>query len=82
MKGGGGYQMKVEWPGDSSYLLRENRMSLISCVVSDESYFFKTRYLPCRSLCIVGYAEAHLAFGGSVYRGCLNLPKIFIGYAT
>lgn len=33
--------MKVEWPGDLSYLLRENRISLISCVVSDESYFLK-----------------------------------------
>lgn len=67
--------MKVEWPGDSSYLLRENRMSLISCVVSDESYFFKTRYLPCRSLCIVGYAEAHLAFGGLGY-GRVQLSRI------
>lgn len=67
--------MKVEWPGDSSYLLRENRISLIRCVVSDESYFFKTRDLPCRSLCIVGYAEAHLAFGGLGYGG-VQLSRI------
>ncbi len=67
--------MKVEWPGDSSYLLRENRMSLISCVVSDESYFFKTRDLLCRSLCIYRYRYHVCYLGGSGYGG-VQLSRI------
>lgn len=37
--------------------------------------FFNLRDWLCRSLCIVGYAEAHLAFGGLGYGG-VRLSRI------
>ncbi len=74
----------MELPGDSSYLLRENRMSLISCVVSDESYFLFC-VIGCADHCVyVGCGSIFANSGGSDRVGselcgnCVSTESIFL----
>ena len=75
MKGVGGV-MKIEWPGDSSYLLRENSL-IVPCVQFSKVSLINSRI---NYFCVIDCAE-HCVYIGIGTINCILGGRVVVGSA-